>query len=158
MSSLYKLGLHIYLGHGGFPCLQAKLVPTEMVVLHTNGIHLLKVHFCDCSAQLLQRQQVMHAGWFPATPTEPRTCATFVLLRHFHILSLTSKVSVYHFYRALERGTDNTGLINIKVSQSPINVNLAPNLLYCLGSIPRIWTNGSRVAQSQDAQTRWAWT
>ena len=52
----------------------------------------------------------MRRGLYPSTPLLPRTAATFSLLRFLHLLSLTSKASVYDFYRALERMSDNTGL------------------------------------------------
>jgi len=52
----------------------------------------------------------MRRGLFPSTPLVPRTAATFPLLRLLHLLSLTSKATVYDFYRALERMTDNTSI------------------------------------------------
>lgn len=54
--------------------------------------------------------QLLRWQFFPSTPHQPRTCATFSLLKSFHLLNLTSKVSAYDYYRALERLTDNTGL------------------------------------------------
>jgi hypothetical protein len=46
---------------------------------------------------------------------QPQTCATFTLLHHFHLQILQSKMSTHHFYEALERETDNTDLVPIKV-------------------------------------------
>jgi hypothetical protein len=52
----------------------------------------------------------MQHEWFPATVHQPQTCATFQVLRHFHLQSFQSKISTIHFYNALERETENVGL------------------------------------------------
>jgi hypothetical protein len=46
--------------------------------------------------------------------TDPRTAATFCILRQFHILSFKSKVSAYEFYHSLVHLTNNTGLLKRK--------------------------------------------
>lgn len=79
------------------------------MVLHTNGLHYVAVEFCKCWG-LQRRTQLLRLGWWPATPFDPQTCATFAVLRHFHLLNLQGKLPAYDFYRALELRTDNTGL------------------------------------------------
>ncbi|OJT01852.1 hypothetical protein TRAPUB_7684 [Trametes pubescens] len=81
----------------------------ETVVLHTNGVHTVDVQYCECS-DAERRVQLLRLGWWPATPLDPRTCATMALLRHFHLLNLQGKLPAYDFYRALELATDNVGL------------------------------------------------
>ncbi|PPR02783.1 hypothetical protein CVT26_009394 [Gymnopilus dilepis] len=39
-----------------------------------------------------------------------KNCTTFELLRHLHHLSLTTKASMYDFYRGLEKSTNNIGI------------------------------------------------
>ncbi len=53
--------------------------------------------------------QLLRARLFPATSTDPRTAATFELLRLFQLLSFGSKVSAYEFYQTLSRLTNNLG-------------------------------------------------
>jgi hypothetical protein len=110
------LGLAYHLGHGGCPCPCASGEPREMVVLHTNGIHQVHFHPCKCVGAPHIRCQLLRRHLYPATILDPRTCATFALLREFHILSLQSKISMHHFYLSLHRRTDNTGLKSIPVS------------------------------------------
>ncbi|KAJ7116908.1 hypothetical protein C8R44DRAFT_879439 [Mycena epipterygia] len=45
-----------------------------------------------------------------ATTMNPRSAASFNVLRRFHLLSFESKCSAYEFYYSLARETDNTGL------------------------------------------------
>ncbi|KAF9522751.1 hypothetical protein CPB83DRAFT_871878 [Crepidotus variabilis] len=53
--------------------------------------------------------QLLHRGLYPASHSSTRTCATFDLLQVLHMFMLTSKLSIYDSYRALERLTDNVG-------------------------------------------------
>lgn len=77
--SLQSLGLCIQLGHWfGFDCLSWKM--KKLTVFHTNGIHQLDVYFCDCQFDAARRVQLLRQAWYPATPLEPETCATFELL------------------------------------------------------------------------------
>lgn len=82
----------------------------EFVVLHSNGIHKVAVDYCGCERQITFHRQLLRHGWYPGSQLFPRTCATFRLLERFHLLSLCSKLSVYDFYRTLEKLTSNTGI------------------------------------------------
>lgn len=109
-TSLRELGLRVQLGHApGRACPTKQAVNTGFRVIHSNGIHAVAVDKCRCHGVEV-RTQFMRIGWWPASTVEPKTCATFEVLRHFHILNLQGKVTVYSFYRALEHQTDNTGL------------------------------------------------
>ncbi|KAL1947382.1 hypothetical protein VTO73DRAFT_14343 [Trametes versicolor] len=108
-TSLYDLGLRLRPSHPlGDNCVTAA-APINVVVLHTNGVHFVAAEFCKCWG-LQRRTQLLRLGWWPATPFEPQTCATFAVLRHFHLLNLQGKLPAYDFYRTLELQTDNTGL------------------------------------------------
>lgn len=78
-------------------------------VLHTNGIHDVAISYCGCPRALPPHIQLLRRGLYPASQVSARTCVTFTLLRLIHLLSLTSKISMYDFYRALERLTNNCG-------------------------------------------------
>lgn len=111
------LGLRVQLGHPvGQRCILPQQVSKdEFVLIDTNGIHELGLDFCGCETSNSHVRQLLRHGWFPSTATDPRTAATFRLLRHFQILSFESKASAYEFYHSLVRLTDNSGLTKPKV-------------------------------------------
>jgi hypothetical protein len=109
-STLKELGLRVQLGHppGQF-CPTREPACKDFVVVHTNGIHLVNVDFCRCDS-LPHRTQLLRVAWWPATPLEPKTCATMEVLRHFQLLNLQGKLTGFSFYWALEYQTNNSGL------------------------------------------------
>ncbi|KAJ7040201.1 hypothetical protein C8F04DRAFT_948750, partial [Mycena alexandri] len=111
--SLAMLGLRVQMGHAPHsPCAAPERGPAGFVVLHTNGIHEVAVDFCGCEHAFdagPHEEQLLNAGWFPATHERPRTCATIELLERFHIDALQCKMTLYDSYGALEKLTDNTG-------------------------------------------------
>ncbi|KAJ7797779.1 hypothetical protein B0H14DRAFT_3493267 [Mycena olivaceomarginata] len=54
-------------------------------------------------------QQLLRAQLWPATTTNPKTAATFVVLCSYHLMSFESKCSSLEFYKTLARQTDNLG-------------------------------------------------
>ncbi|KAG1722362.1 hypothetical protein EDB19DRAFT_1590575, partial [Suillus lakei] len=112
-TSLKEIGLNLQLGHMKHECC-ARRVPgcKDFTVIHINGIHTVSVDFCGCQGGLMADHwaQLLWAHWFPATPLDPQTCATFEVLRIFHTLNLQGHTSGYNFYKALEFMTDPTGL------------------------------------------------
>ncbi|CDO74326.1 hypothetical protein BN946_scf184348.g1 [Trametes cinnabarina] len=107
--SLRELGMVVRPAHlDGKSCISLS-TSVDVVVLHVNGVHTVRLEFCECSASK-RRTQLLRLGWWPATPFEPKTAATMVLLRQFHLLNLQGKLPAYDFYRALELATDNIGL------------------------------------------------
>lgn len=129
------MGLRVQLGEShppGTMCVFRREVHKDFVVLHTNGIHLVNVDSCECSGSTLNEpplslaRQLLRAGWYPATHLNPQTCATFELMRGFHLLSLQAKVSHYHYYNALQYKTDNTGIMKI-----PVRYDCSTLLVHC---------------------------
>ncbi|KAI0054472.1 hypothetical protein BV25DRAFT_1817015, partial [Artomyces pyxidatus] len=111
---LIDLGLVVQLGHPpGIACAYRSAPRKEFTVLHTNGIHKVRLYFCGCGAceGVPQWKQLRRFGWWPATPLEPQTAATCQVLKQFHLLSLQGKVTAYDYYRTLVLLTDNTGLV-----------------------------------------------
>lgn len=119
-ASLAELGLRVQLGHiPGFTCAHPHPAPYHFSVIHTNGIHSLRIDYCQCDnarAAGSHRQQLLRRGWFPATHTEPKSCASFAVLEQFHMLNLQGKIAGYDYFSGIEKLTDNTGLSKLKVS------------------------------------------
>ena len=65
---------------------------------------------------VLQRTQIIRAGWFPATFDRPQTAFTFESLDTFHELTLQGKTSLYDFYYTVLHKTDNLELNTTIVS------------------------------------------
>ena len=91
-----------------------------LTVLDCNGIHEVMVMFCECECTVgieeMEVNQLIRAGWYPATKERPRTVATFNLLDEFNAISFEGKLSSYHFYRSLHRLSDATECSPIPVS------------------------------------------
>ena len=92
-----------------------------MVVLDSNGIHEVGVHFCGCALAMRanKREQLMRAGWYPATVVDLQTCATFQVLERYHLLNVVGGVNVHDFVGSLERLTSAT-----EPSSTPVSVCL----------------------------------
>lgn len=110
--SLHQAGLVVQLGHDGGPCRNSRLREGTMTVIHVNGIHLVKIAYCECAriGHSLPIVQLIRAGWLPATVDRPRTVVTFQCLKLFRTLYLQGKINAYDFYASLEILTDGSGL------------------------------------------------
>lgn len=115
---LSGLGFTKTLGHRGAPCPSVPITtkPSKLVVVHTNGLHHVNVHWCLCNGPVNRRQQLLAARMFPATIKRPKTAFTFHVLKEFHIHSDISKKPLYDYVRALERLTDNAFPGTLKVT------------------------------------------
>ncbi|KAJ7084884.1 hypothetical protein B0H15DRAFT_951369 [Mycena belliarum] len=105
--SLMDLGLVYQLGHGGHPC--KRFSPErDMVVMDAGYIHNIRIRYCACrTANAPQNlEQLLRNEWYPATTTDPATCATFAALDLFRLLSVVGNVNVHDFVGMLERQTD----------------------------------------------------
>ena len=118
-TSLKAIGLKIQLGHQHDGCACSNPIPLrdDFTVVHLNGIHAMTVSLCGCDKAARAGshiQQLLHAELWPATDAEPNTCFSFQMLENYHIMSLQGKISMYDYYHALERMTDNTGTLKIQ--------------------------------------------
>ncbi|KAJ7441691.1 hypothetical protein FB451DRAFT_1058065 [Mycena latifolia] len=117
---LVDLGHILYLGHGGPRCPHAPAERTtgqdetpakgpgrRMVLVDTNGIHVIQVVFCHCLRAPEDYLQLVGARLFPATIANPHTAFTFRVLHNFHVHNLVSKKTAQDYYRALQKLTDN---------------------------------------------------
>lgn len=88
-----------------------------MAVVHINGIHAVNIDYCGCtSTAVSKRQQLMRSRLYPATVRKPKTCISFSALETLQIQNVQSKCGVYDLYTSLERLSDNTGLVRVRVS------------------------------------------
>jgi hypothetical protein len=116
-TSLYDLGLTIYLGHQGERCSFIGRVLDRFTVVHTNGIHTVKIQLCACHGdRSCAKFQLIRCSWLPATTEDPHTAFTFDVLDSYISLSLQGKVTREDYYLSISRHTDNTGLNPPKVS------------------------------------------
>ncbi|KAJ7801206.1 hypothetical protein B0H14DRAFT_3489894 [Mycena olivaceomarginata] len=113
-SSLQALGLRVQLGHQpGERCAEPVPLHSKLVVLHVNGIHEVAMDACDCERRAWAgppEEQLQRAGWFPATDTRPRTCATVEMLDQFLLQTYQAKTTMYDYYSVLEKSTNNAGI------------------------------------------------
>ncbi|KAK7020596.1 hypothetical protein VNI00_017725 [Paramarasmius palmivorus] len=105
------IGIHVHLGHRpGQVCERPQQTQGDFVVLTPTGIHDVVVFFCGCNPAIDHKQQLLEVGWWPSSYKDPRSAATFDLLRQFHALNLQSQTPPTDFYRTLEKLSDGSGL------------------------------------------------
>ncbi|KAJ7473868.1 hypothetical protein B0H11DRAFT_1918683 [Mycena galericulata] len=106
--TLRSLGLVYQLGHGGFRCKFPEPVVRTIVVIAESAIHMVAYRFCGCALADSSNNlcQLLRNAWFPATMTDPDTCATFSVLDLFRLLNVEGDVNVHDFIGALERKTN----------------------------------------------------
>ncbi|KAJ7138908.1 hypothetical protein C8R46DRAFT_1234147 [Mycena filopes] len=109
-ATLAKLGLVYQLGHGGFPCAFPDDRERDMTVIETPFIHRIRIRYCKCSKSddADNLEQLLRNKWFPATVTDPATCATFRSLEAYRMFNVVGNLNVRDFITALERVTDTT--------------------------------------------------
>jgi len=93
------------------------------LVFDTTGIHHVSIDYCDCGNDgiIPKYTQWLHARWFLATFIRPGTVFTFNVLKTFHELTLQGKTTLYDFYHAILRITDNAQLekLKVRISRGP---------------------------------------
>jgi hypothetical protein len=106
-TSLYDLGAVVAFGHPRrAACEDPTPGPSTFTVIHTNGLHRLRVWFCGCKTAPPPFKQLLRRRLWPATTENPRTAATFEVLRHFEILNAIGHTNATDFYRSLAHSTD----------------------------------------------------
>ncbi|KAJ7712961.1 hypothetical protein DFH07DRAFT_974842 [Mycena maculata] len=110
-TDLKTLGLVYQLGHGGLRCVFPDDVLRTMIVMEHPYIHKIHFHYCNCarSDKIDNVQQLLRNGWYPATQTDPSTCATFTTLETFRLQNVVGNMNVSDFVTAMERQTNATG-------------------------------------------------
>ncbi|KAG6846689.1 hypothetical protein H0H93_012418 [Arthromyces matolae] len=114
--SLKCMGLRIQLNHlPGDVCGAPRPAPDDdFVIVDTYQIHEVGLDFCNCEQSIPFAVQLLRAQLYPTTGSNPCSAVTFSCLKHFHLLSLESKCSVFEYMSSVSRGTDNTGTERIR--------------------------------------------
>jgi hypothetical protein len=115
-----ELGGVRHLGHNGQRCpnLRPDTKPTELTIVHTNGVHTVQVLDCFCQGPTGFApfySQLVSAKLFPASFDKPSTAFTFAVLKMFQIYGQTSKGSAQGFWEILCRRTNNSSFVNVPV-------------------------------------------
>ncbi|KZV65957.1 hypothetical protein PENSPDRAFT_563397, partial [Peniophora sp. CONT] len=110
----HELGIRIQLVHP-----PGEVCPTrewshvkDFAILHTNGIHHLRVDFCSCALgkDIPRPIQLMRRRLWPATVVDPQTATSFEALDDFTRLSLLGRLSAYDYHKAAQAATDGAAL------------------------------------------------
>jgi hypothetical protein len=98
------------MGHGGFPCGFPDDTVRILTVIEAPTIHQIRVRYCKCakSDQADNLEQLLRNSWYPATVTDPKTCATFRSLEAYRLYNVVGNLNVRDFVTAMERTTDTT--------------------------------------------------
>ncbi|KAJ6534285.1 hypothetical protein B0H19DRAFT_964687 [Mycena capillaripes] len=100
----------IAVGHNGHRCPDAD-PGRSFTLVESNGIHAMAISFCHCTQTDGKRgapeyEQLLEAGIFPGSVTEPKTGYTLNLLEYYREQRSQAKVSAYSFVHVLQRMAD----------------------------------------------------
>lgn len=111
------LGIEVQLVHPAGERCNVRETVENFTVMHTTGLHRVRMHFCRCSQGVLldRYTQLIRARLWPATVAEPETASTFEALDDFNRLSLLGRLTSYDYYKAMVASTDAFGLLKIPV-------------------------------------------
>ncbi|KAJ7856286.1 hypothetical protein B0H13DRAFT_1641567 [Mycena leptocephala] len=111
-TTLGSLGLVYQLGHEGGRCKYPAAQARSLVVMDVDAIHTIKYRLCSCDRSDTSNnlRQMLRNGWYPASATDPDTCATFKSLDLFRLLNVIGNVNGQDFVRALEHNSSAMGL------------------------------------------------
>jgi hypothetical protein len=110
----------IPLGHDGGPCPAAKDKDFFLVSLvDLNGIHRVKISYCACakggvggSWRATKARQLLRAGFFPSSWSDPEIAFSTRVLKHFHYYPQIA----YQFMDGLRRATNGAFPVEASVS------------------------------------------
>ncbi|KAK1216163.1 hypothetical protein PQX77_021216 [Marasmius sp. AFHP31] len=109
--TLKELGLRYQTGHNAnIRCPRPVISSQDFVVLDWTGLHSITLDFCGCELAIPQHLQLMERGWWPSSYKEPRSAATFNLLRNFHLTNLQCQTPPTDFLKVLEQMGDGHGV------------------------------------------------
>ncbi|KAG2126994.1 hypothetical protein BD769DRAFT_1628332 [Suillus cothurnatus] len=100
------------LGMGGFGCAyrqagETSPPTTSLTIIHSTGVFTHNILWCHCPGSLQQYLQLLKAGLFPASISQPQTAFTFDALDNFLIDALECKTSASSFFQTLQHLTNN---------------------------------------------------
>lgn len=156
---LSDTGFVLYLGHHGDPCphIPTRGHPVAFVIVHDNGVHNSKVHYCHCPGRLSQLRQLVRSDLFPATLERIETAFTCEVLERFHVDFDVCKRSSQDFVRILNLmsgGTQETGEVKVRRIDELIHSNIAI-LTFQTGPVPRLYDYISNLSLPHHGQAIW---
>ncbi|KAG2050555.1 hypothetical protein BDR06DRAFT_983961 [Suillus hirtellus] len=80
---------------------------TSLTIIHSTGVFTHNILWCHCPASPKQYLQLLKAGLFPASISQPQTAFTFNVLDNFLIDALKCKTSASSFFQKLRHLTNN---------------------------------------------------
>jgi hypothetical protein len=108
LTTLSKQGYIFHMHTGNSPCpgdqAEVKLIK-DFVVIDSQSIHTFTVQTCSCSGASLVNQ-LISAGLFPATFSNPRTAFTFNALDYYLLDNTICHTTAYSFNEKLKRWTN----------------------------------------------------
>lgn len=131
------MGLIYQVGHEGNECPSPASL-RFLTVIDVTGIHVTHARLCGCSRgqNLLDWQQLLREGWYPATLSHPQTAATVAVLDMYRRLKVIATVNVRDFVSVLESTTD------------PFGTEWTPDRYRAFGRMARQWAFLKRVRRS----------
>ncbi|KAJ7238458.1 hypothetical protein C8J57DRAFT_992064, partial [Mycena rebaudengoi] len=149
--TLYNIGLIYQIGHQGSHCRNPETTERVMVVIDTMGphsIHHVRYRFCkcECSRHSDNLRQLLQTHWYPASQTDPTTCATFKVLALFRLLNVVANVNCHDYMHALERSTDPTVSTGMKALPTLMRMTRQYAFLQKLQRTGRAYDGGGIVA------------
>ncbi|KAJ7689073.1 hypothetical protein B0H14DRAFT_3101092 [Mycena olivaceomarginata] len=110
-TTLKDIGLVYQLGHEGMKCNVPHPLVHSLTVLHTTGIHEIHYQFCGCDRSDTANglAQLLWNAWYPASFTDPDTCATFAD-RYKTFGRMARQYSFVQRLRRAGRGHDPAGI------------------------------------------------
>jgi hypothetical protein len=78
-----------------------------LVIVHSNGVHHLPVHWCRCPGHIPDDIQALDLQFFPASFKQVKTLFTFDGLDSFLAENQECKSSAWHYYQKLRRFTSS---------------------------------------------------
>ena len=109
------------LGHDGKACSSrledSQLTTTTTSIIHTNGIHKIKLGYCSCNGADPHWKQLVKAGLFPGTVDRPETAFTVSFMKFAHLLSTIGHISAMDLVTVIRRVTNGAFLEDTPVSK-----------------------------------------
>lgn len=132
-----------------------------VVIVDTNGLHYLPIHYCICPSARPRDEQLLQARLFPSSFTSIKTVFTFRVLDDFRMTNLCCKSSCYQYFLKLRRITCPAFPKSVPVS-SQWKPKLNTNLTLLSGSmaepIPGINASQPSMEKLGAAKVLWIWS
>jgi hypothetical protein len=106
-TTLSKQGYIFHLHPGNRPCPDSKssTLINKFVIVDSGSIHTFSIDKCSCANKDLT-YQLIAAGLFPATFSDPRTAFTFDALDYYLLDNTACHTTTYSFYEKLKHCMD----------------------------------------------------